>query len=520
MSSRVQSTLVRARGNDHALTECTALVDSCSVVNFIKKDLVVLLNLETVKGELALSTMNGISEEINERVDLTIQSVNDDYECQIHAWVVPNLPVSSGYIFSREDLTDWAHLHDVPCNSLPRSHVEPSLLLGTECTAAFEVLDKRTKPGATAPVGLRSCLGWSVMGPTRCRVEPVPVAVSSLPVAESRAENTKFVYSCPTLASVPAVVVGGAGRVPAEPEVPVEGVYSAERVPAEPELPEVVCSAERVPAESEALLDQVPVAVEPVSAAVSNVSVTASSHHAESDVAAAERGVPAYRGPPLDCGQPPACGPPPVCGPPPARDPPPASRRSSDGASTCLFVFKKAVALLFIMVVMSYFAADIGSRGCFSNDDDKLGMWINGPSFLYRPMDEWVFENPTVDVPTTLVTVEFSPAPEREKPLVMIISEKYSDMYRNKKALPPMISVKPRLTSYYYAAIKFRIVPLMGLTTLDELRCGEGVSVVEVGEPPTIVVGPVGRVCTVMVAQCTHIIDNNNVNNVFRFTMV
>ena len=43
----------------------------------------------------------------------------------------------------------------------------------------------------------------------------------------------------------------------------------------------------------------------------------------------------------------------------------------------------------------------------------------------------------------------------------------------------------------------------MGLTTLDELRCGEGVSVVEVGEPPTIVTRTCGSIYTVMVAQGT-----------------
>ena len=72
--------------------------------------------------------------------------------------------------------------------------------------------------------------------------------------------------------------------------------------------------------------------------------------------------------------------------------------------------------------------------------------------------------------------------------LFQLTSEEMSILVLTPHRLPPlplMKYVKPKLKTYNIAAMKFRIVPLMGLTTLDELRCGEGVPVVEVGEPPT-----------------------------------
>ena len=114
--------------------------------------------------------MNGTSEVITEKAELDIQSVTGDHECRVIAWVVPHLPVGPSHIFSREDLADWVHLQDIPYDSLPRDDMDPAILLGTDCVLAFRTLDERTEPGASAPVGLRSQLGWSVIGPTYCHV--------------------------------------------------------------------------------------------------------------------------------------------------------------------------------------------------------------------------------------------------------------------------------------------------------------------------------------------------------------
>ena len=140
MTPRVQSTLVKVIGNNQNHSECTALVDSCSVINFVTVDLVKKLGLPTCKGDLAVATMNGMSEFVAERVELTIQSVSGDHRCAALAWVVPSLPVGPSHIFSRDDLEGWAHLRDISYEALPRSGIEPSLLLGTDCVSAFRML--------------------------------------------------------------------------------------------------------------------------------------------------------------------------------------------------------------------------------------------------------------------------------------------------------------------------------------------------------------------------------------------
>ena len=96
----MQSTLVKVISVNDSFSESTALIDSCSVLNFVTLDLVMKLGLSISKGDLAVATMNGVSELEAEHAELVIQSVKGNHQCAVRAWMVPSLPVGTTHIFS------------------------------------------------------------------------------------------------------------------------------------------------------------------------------------------------------------------------------------------------------------------------------------------------------------------------------------------------------------------------------------------------------------------------------------
>ena len=144
---------------------CYALLDSQSNSHFISDKVKNSLGMQGTSSMVQLSTMLGRSTapvEVVENVTLSSLTNNRQFSLQ-RCFVKDHIPCSREAIPSKKVLSNWPHLKKVPLHHC--KDLEVGVLLGYTCYEAFKPLELAVG-GQGEPYGIRTPLGWCVMGPT------------------------------------------------------------------------------------------------------------------------------------------------------------------------------------------------------------------------------------------------------------------------------------------------------------------------------------------------------------------
>ena len=142
-----------------------ALLDSQSNAHFISNDLVRALEAPTADTLLELATMNSkekVKCKVTENLNVHCTEGNDRGVALNRVFVKDKIPCPIESVPSNIDIGKWPHLKGV---HIPNIDVGVGLLIGYTCFRAFKPLEV-VLGGYDDPYGLRTCLGWCIMGPT------------------------------------------------------------------------------------------------------------------------------------------------------------------------------------------------------------------------------------------------------------------------------------------------------------------------------------------------------------------
>ncbi|PIK44569.1 hypothetical protein BSL78_18566 [Apostichopus japonicus] len=154
---------VTVTGNNGNRVHTLAILDSGSDTTLCSESLRKKLGVKGKPTSYTSSTVNGVEPKIGSTFDITVKGENESNDLSITALSVPKLPNSDDSVPSARDLNRWQHLKLIPWGDISRYNLE--LLIGADVPEAFWVMDER-RGGTGDPYGVKTPLGWSVMGPT------------------------------------------------------------------------------------------------------------------------------------------------------------------------------------------------------------------------------------------------------------------------------------------------------------------------------------------------------------------
>lgn len=161
-----------------------AMLDSGSEITLVDPSLALKLNLQGQPDELFLSTVNKDNDvQHGCRVNLSVESLTDDEPQRLEltkAWCGKELKIPLRHRLVFNDRSRWSHLQDVPFPDVERKKI--SIIIGTNVPEAFIPLEVG-HGGPRAPVAIRSCLGFSILGRTGDGSNVQPSVVHNMFVA-------------------------------------------------------------------------------------------------------------------------------------------------------------------------------------------------------------------------------------------------------------------------------------------------------------------------------------------------
>jgi len=157
---------VRVRGKQPGQdVETYALLDNGSDVSLCDEKLIDQLGISGVQRHFYLTTQEKRdSPRSGCEVKLTINSIDNESSLEIpKVWTIERLNISELSIPRVQDVDRWSHLKGIELPVIDNKEVR--VLIGCNVPEAFWVLEeKRGSKGE--PVGIRSPLGWTIIGPT------------------------------------------------------------------------------------------------------------------------------------------------------------------------------------------------------------------------------------------------------------------------------------------------------------------------------------------------------------------
>ncbi|XP_028413873.1 uncharacterized protein LOC114536722 [Dendronephthya gigantea] len=156
---------VRAIGACGVTTTTYAMLDSGSEITLVDPSLIEKLGVERRSDKLVVSTVSNENDlQHGNRVNLSIESLIDKDPQRLeltNAWSSKELKIPLRHHQALNDKSRWHHLQDIPFPDVERKKI--SIIIGTNVPEAFIPLDVR-HCGPEAPVAIRSCLGYSILG--------------------------------------------------------------------------------------------------------------------------------------------------------------------------------------------------------------------------------------------------------------------------------------------------------------------------------------------------------------------
>ena len=156
---------LRVLGEQGKIVTTYAMLDSGSEITLVDPSLASSLGLQGQPGELVVSTVSNNNDvQHGCRVNLSVESLIDNEPRRLelrNAWCGKDLKIPLCHQRMRSNKSRRAHLKDVPFPDVQQEKI--SMIIGTNVPEAFIPLDVRHN-GPRAPVAIRSCLGFSILG--------------------------------------------------------------------------------------------------------------------------------------------------------------------------------------------------------------------------------------------------------------------------------------------------------------------------------------------------------------------
>ena len=172
---------LRVLGEQGKVVTTYAMLDSGSEITLVDPSLASSLGLKGQPGELVVSTVSNNNDvQHGCRVNLSVESLIDNEPRRLelrNAWCCKDLMIPLRHQRMRSNKLRWPHLEDVPFPDVQKEKI--SIIIGTNVPEAFIPLDVRHN-GPRAPVAIRSCLGFSILGRTGGGSKPQHSAVHNI----------------------------------------------------------------------------------------------------------------------------------------------------------------------------------------------------------------------------------------------------------------------------------------------------------------------------------------------------
>ena len=140
-----------------------AMLDQGADVTLCSKTLFNKMGIPGRNKTLSITTINNSQSVPGIEFDVTISPVNGSREINLdNVWTVDRIPVKSSSIATRADIGSCPHLADIELTELEDKSVE--LLIGANTPEVFFCEEER-RGGPKQPYGIRTILGWTVLGP-------------------------------------------------------------------------------------------------------------------------------------------------------------------------------------------------------------------------------------------------------------------------------------------------------------------------------------------------------------------
>lgn len=156
---------LRVFGKRGKVVTTYAMLDSGSEITLVDPSLASTLDLDGQPDELVVSTVSNDNDiQHGYRVNLSVESLIDNEPQRLElrsAWCGRDLKIPLRHQLMRSNKSRWSHLQDVPFPDVQQKKI--SIIIGTNVPEAFIPLDVRHN-GPQAPVAIRSCLGFSILG--------------------------------------------------------------------------------------------------------------------------------------------------------------------------------------------------------------------------------------------------------------------------------------------------------------------------------------------------------------------
>ena len=128
------------------------------------------MGLRGVEVNLRLSTMSSRDERIpSERIEgLSVKAHDGEKKINLPPTYTRDImPANRGHIPTCEMVESIPHLHKLRHHLLPMQDCETGLLIGYDCATALMPQDVIPAPYVAGPYGIKTDLGWSIVGTVR-----------------------------------------------------------------------------------------------------------------------------------------------------------------------------------------------------------------------------------------------------------------------------------------------------------------------------------------------------------------
>ena len=141
------------------------MLDSGSEITLVDPSLMSSLDLKGQRDQLAVSTVSNDNDvQQGCRINVSVESLVDDEPQRLmltNTWCSRPLKIPLRHQLVINNKSRWPHLRDIPFLNVQEKKI--SIIIGTNVPEAFIPLDVR-QDGPRAPIAIRSCLGFSILG--------------------------------------------------------------------------------------------------------------------------------------------------------------------------------------------------------------------------------------------------------------------------------------------------------------------------------------------------------------------
>ena len=175
-----------------------AMLDTQSDTSFITEETAEDLGLNGKEVRLSLSTMTSTDQIVKcQRYDrIQVRGFNGQTQIALPSLFSRRaIPINYDHIPCAEMVSDWPHLHTLRHQLMPKSNCKVGLLIGYDCPRAILPADVISDPhNPNSPFGLKTELGWSIMGVIRhSEVEDLDAIGHSHRIASSQITGSQIV---------------------------------------------------------------------------------------------------------------------------------------------------------------------------------------------------------------------------------------------------------------------------------------------------------------------------------------